>query len=179
MKKRLINWLATTAAVSVLSWGAAASASVTTIATSPAQQAPKPSAASFLFVIQSAHSRLTKVNEKNYTLVLPLKDIKSVLAFSNRPERIVRQLTPAAYSKIIHSGSQSFDKIPPNVALTSDAYPPTAFEVSAVSKDNKNITYHLLLLDGQNSLKNQSGAVRLFFDDQGLDLESKTRNIVF
>lgn len=117
------------------------------------------------FVIDAEHGKLTQIAGKKYQLVVPAEDVKSILGFSSRPDRVAKQFTPEEFNKLIHKGSDSFDTNPPNAAVTFEGKPSIAFEITGFKKDGNNIVYELLLLGSQDGPENQSGPVSLFVDD--------------
>ena len=151
-------------AVCCLSFGSVAVADNHTDTAITSPSAMKNSSGGVSFVIEAKNGKLTQVNGKNYQLVIPLSDLSSVLAFSGRPNHVALHMTPDQFSQVIHSGNNSFDKTPPNMALTVDGGNSMAFEIMGSSKDQKNITYQLLLIGDQSSPQNMSGNVSLFID---------------
>ena len=122
------------------------------------------------FVLKSDESEFKFISGKRYKLIIPIKDIKSVLAFSSRGSH---ELKPEIFAKIIHGGKNSFDRLEPNAAISwydSDRqkfkHRAEAFTISDYKKTDNNIVYTLhLLSDGGNLPSNISGSIVLFIDD--------------
>lgn len=120
----------------------------------------------YSFVIKSPQSKLLHVKGKTYQLVVPMSDVKSVLAFSDRPARIVKKLSVKEYVTMVNSGSDSFKKDNPNVALTVSSYPTEVFVLTGVvkSKSKNEVAYQLTLLDNQKNPSKQAGQMVMFVD---------------
>jgi hypothetical protein len=131
-----------------------------------AQKTPPPIKS--LFVIEAASSKLTHAKGKRYKLTIPAKDIKSVLVFSDRPNRIAFRLKPEKYSKMVHSGKSSFGVSPPNIALKFANIPTAIFEVIRASLSRGTMHYELeSLLSEQEKFFSHTviGSVTMFIDD--------------
>lgn len=116
------------------------------------------------FVMEVAHASLTQIAGHHYQLVVPIGDIKSILAFSAQPSRIAFRMTPNQYAKAVHSGKNSFDIDPPN-AVVSFSGIDSAFEIIGFEKTDANVVYQLNLLDtDEDAPMNQSGPMALFVD---------------
>jgi hypothetical protein len=168
MKKKLNNLIATAATASLFSWGAMTLANTHTVA--PVTN--EASAEKFLYMVEANHSEFKFISGKTYQLTIPLKDIKNIVAFSDRPNRSSYTLSPDVFHQWIHSGSQSFDKIHPNLAISfcSSTLVGDAFTIAAYQLGTQKITYTLTRLNKNNTLPtHQIGPVSLFIDDMGLD----------
>jgi len=173
---KFVSLLATSTAVCALILGSVAVAGVTASTSgdsSGQSSSQQQGSANFSFVIEAAHGKLTQVSGKQFQLVIPTGDVKSVLAFSSRPDRIAKQMSPDDFAKMVHSGSDSFDTNPPNMALTFGNGDSIAFEVKGVVNQDGNLAYSLVLLGDQTEPQAQSGNVSLFIDDIGLDIAVK------
>lgn len=159
--KKLTPLAASTLILSSLIFGGPALADTTA---QPVQATQEGKSTDFLFVITSPTSELKQLDKYNYQLIIPTKEIKSILAFSDRPERIVKHLSPSEYVKIVDSGQNSFIKNPPNVAVNIADHGSVVFEVLQAIRTDNQITYHLRLLDNQQSPNSMSGSVSLFID---------------
>jgi archaellum component FlaG (FlaF/FlaG flagellin family) len=120
--------------------------------------------AEFLFVINSPTGGLKQVAGNHYQLTLPVKGISSVLAFSDRPERIVKHLTLDQYVKAVHSGKDSFAKNPPNIAVTIAGESPIVFVLKDAVKQGDNVVYNLELLNNQQAPNAESGHTSIYID---------------
>ena len=88
-----------------------------------APPATKP--ASFLFVLQSQQGLLSPIagHRGYFHLTLRYQDTNRVIAFSDRPYRIVRYLTAKQLQSAWGFGKNSFAADPPNAVLSADGYP--------------------------------------------------------
>jgi len=129
------------------------------------QPAAAAQSTSYLFVIRAPQAKLVPVSGKSFQLLIPVKDLSSVLAFSDRPDRIVKQLTLSEYVKLVHTGSNSFAVTPPSVALTIGDNPTHIFELMGAKKVGDNIVYSLILLNNQTAPGVESGPLSLYVDD--------------
>lgn len=122
--------------------------------------------ASLLFTLDSERADLIHIGGKKFALRVPLQSVKKVLAFSDRPYHFVIEMTPSAFAKAVHSGSNSFDQNPPNAALTIYGHPTAIFEITSYHKDRHFIYYDLLQV-GKNKFKHKkiSGRLTLTIDD--------------
>lgn len=117
--------------------------------TAPDLQPPSKAKPSYLFAISIQNVELTQAETKtDYKLVMPIKNIKSVLMFTDRPNRFATYIKPDFFAKIIHKKDKdSFDEVPPNIAISfSNKYPPIAFSISQYSKNDTELQYTLKLL---------------------------------
>lgn len=129
----------------------------------------------FLFSVHVQKARLARKTKRDYVLSIPLTEIKSVLVFTDRPNRIAFEVRPDQYQKIIHSGKNSFNVDPPNIVLSTNnpKLYAKAFEVVHYSVKNQVINYQLELLKPQQAivgLKNYAGPVTLLVDNDSDNL---------
>lgn len=68
----------------------------------------------WLFVITSVDAEIKKNDQGQYQLILKHAHIERVLAFSDRPNRIVKMISPEDFKKLWGEGQNSFEKDPPN-----------------------------------------------------------------
>lgn len=69
----------------------------------------------WLFVITSKQGQIKKNTKGNYELLIKHAHIERILAFSDRPNRIVQFIEPTQLKKIWHEGGkESFKADPPN-----------------------------------------------------------------
>lgn len=166
--KKLTPLLATAAIASGLllssvSFAAGSAGNQEKIVNTTSQQ----TALKLLFVIKAPQGRLIPLDGKNYQLTIPAKDIKTVLAFSDRPTRVVKHLTPEDYVKMVNSGENTFKQDPPNAAVTIGENPAAVFEILEAKKDGNTIAYNLQLLNNQENLQAEKGSVSLYVDFSG------------
>ena len=65
-------------------------------------------AASFLFVVSADKAKITHLKDGKYSLVIQRSDLNRVIAFSDRPYRIVKYITGTELQKIWGEGKNSF-----------------------------------------------------------------------
>lgn len=74
--------------------------------------------ADMLFSIQASSSQLMYHGGQRFELVIPLNQIHSILAFSDRPKRIAFKLVWNDFLKLIETGDQNVNKVPPNLVVS-------------------------------------------------------------
>jgi len=77
---------------------------------SPSTNPGKPS---YLFVIMSNYGMIQQTSNGEYQLILDHSNVEKVLAFTNRPYRLVQHTTGEDLESIWTQGSKSFEKDPP------------------------------------------------------------------
>ena len=123
---------------------------------------------SLLFSLKSNYAKLMHMGGNDYQLLIPISEIMPVLAFTDRPQRLAKRLSPAEFAHLVHQGENSFDIKPPNVVVTFDAEQPVAnaFEIVGYEKDNNFIQYNLRYLgDTQELPYPDEGAATIFMDE--------------
>ena len=75
---------------------------------------------SFMFVIDAKKGEIKKDKKGQYHLVLKKVDMKQVIMFSDRPQRIVKYITGKDLKKIWKEGTNSFQEDPPNAVLSAN-----------------------------------------------------------
>ena len=131
----------------------------------------KKSPIELLFTIEAKHGSLVHIKDDRYKLEIPRNDIKSVLAFSERPNRIAYKMDTAKYIKMVHTGENNFDVNPPNLVLSwgDSKQGAEAYEVIGYHHSKRYLTYSLKHLS-QEKIANrgepihQKGEVSIFID---------------
>lgn len=126
-------------------------------------------AAKLLFVIRSHNAKLVYVSGKQYHLLIQQKDIKSILAFSDRPKRLSFRLTPQLFRQVIHlPGPDSFQVDPANAAISfpGSVVPDRAYTLQGVKISGQVVQFNLTLLGDEKCGATcvASGEVYLFID---------------
>ena len=125
-----------------------------------------------LFTIETKHGVLRHLKDAKYELAVPLSDIKSVLAFSDRPNRLALRVAPQKFHDLVYSGDNNFAVNPPNVVLAwgDQSQPAEAYTITGYRKGHGMMTYMLTKL-GKNALVSSSnkGSVSIFIDDETVD----------
>lgn len=131
-----------------------------------------PETVDLLFTIESKHGSLVHLKGDQYELALPLKEIKSVLAFSDRPDRIAFKMNPAKFAKLIHSGKNNFDMDPPNLVVSwgDHKYPAAAYQITGHRQMDGYLLYSLTKLNQKKIATrggpvHQQGKVAVFIDE--------------
>lgn len=88
----------------------------------------------WLFVITSNEGEIKQNDQGQYELILKHAHIERVLAFSDRPNRIVKMISPNDLKKLWGEGKHSFEKDPPN-AVAVFGQEKIAMQLRSVSVD--------------------------------------------
>lgn len=175
--KKITKILSLITAYSCLFFGITAMASkVTTgLGTSQPVTVNKEQKVNLMFLIKAKSAKLTHVSGTDYRLTIPISDINTVLAFSDRPERTAFYLKPNQYADLIDQGSNSFKANPPNIAVSFQPsnYPGMAFKVNSYKKNSKYIAYSLRKLSPGAIKESVTGHVSLFFDGIHIKIVNK------
>ena len=130
------------------------------------QQSPE-----LLFAIEAKHGSLVHLKGDQYELAIPSKEIKSVLAFTDRPNRQAFRMKPEQYARLVHTGPDNFDVDPPNLVLSWGDHkdPAHAYELVSHHKSKGYLVYSLKKLHEQKITNrggpaHQKGAVAIFVD---------------
>ena len=167
--KPLLKVLTLIAASSCLIFGTAAMAANPTSQSQAAKSAKK-APVKLLFVLQATNGTLTHVKGKQYKLVIPVKGVSPMLAFTDRPNRRAFDIGPKAFTKMIHSGPNSVKKDPLNIALRVGKSPFVAFTIIEYDVTGGNQVYLLQSFGTagkplSSTRKNPArGAVALYLD---------------
>jgi hypothetical protein len=159
-------------ALYAITFGSGTMASMPMSMTPPSQaMGQKQGQATFSFVIEADGAKLVRDSGVNYQLTIPIANIKSVLMFSQAPNKIAARITPSNYANMVHSGVSSFDKLAPNMAVTIEGAQATAFKLNGYTKNSQSIIYNLTLLKDQKIPLNQSGRASLFVDGKSMNFD--------
>lgn len=124
-----------------------------------------------LYVIESGQGKLIHDADNHYHLVVPIRDIKNILVFTERPVRKSFRMEPDKFAAQVHTGSHSFDMDNPNVIIAWDkaSHPAEAYRINSSSKKSGFISYDLTALStkekSSTTAKEVNGALSLFIDD--------------
>ena len=124
---------------------------------------------SYLFVIMSNQGSISKNRQGEFILTLNHGDIEKVLAFSDRPFRIVKHMTGEELKQMWSQGNNSFAKDNPNAAVIINQHLQTVI-LTSVNITQNTMTF-TLKSDGPQSLVPMNGPTQLFIDhwiDEGL-----------
>lgn len=134
--------------------------------------AKKSARVSWLFAIDAGNATLTHIKGKTYQLTILRKDVQSVLVFSDRPVHIAFRMKLADFEKWMYNGKDSFQKDPPNLALTwgDKTTTPSAYKLVGHKIGKTNLVYSLILVgpnfpDKKQNTVVQQGAVSIYIDN--------------
>ncbi len=97
---------------------------------------------------------------------LTLDGVPSVLYFSDRPHRIAGHMTVDEFVQYWNEGSDSFEAIPPNAALSvlvMDGVENTVVELSAMELEDDALVFSIVVLEGDPAT-GAIGPASLFVD---------------
>lgn len=118
----------------------------------------------WLFVITSKQGEIKKNDQGQYELFLKHAHIERVLAFSDRPNRIVKFISPKDFKKLWGEGKNSFEKDPPN-AVAVFGQEKIAMKLMSASVD-KDKTAFVVTPDDDNIHDVNMGNVSVFVDSK-------------
>ena len=117
---------------------------------------------SILFVFLTSHGELKKEQKGDFKLTLDHSYIERVVAFSDRPYRIVEQITPEGFEEFWEEGEHSYADDPPNATVVIDEH---LFTVEVLHiKVEKGVSTFTVRSDGKSELKEARGITELFID---------------
>ena len=106
---------------------------------------------SFLFVVQAKEAVLKPVddNPHRYTLTIQLNDdnMSKIIAFTDRPYRIVKMMTTKQLLDLWGEGKNSFKADPPNAVLSASGFDARIVILESMIINNEQLTYTLVLTD--------------------------------
>ncbi len=117
---------------------------------------------SYLFVIMSNYGVIQQTSDGSYQLILDHGDIEKVLAFTNRPYRLVQHTTGEDLESIWSKGANSFAEDPPNATVIINQHLQTVILTNMTIQGDK--TIFTIQSDGSNSIAPMSGACQVFVD---------------
>jgi hypothetical protein len=144
-----------------------------------ASQKKDSDAVKLLFVVEVKSAALAKIGKNKYQLAVPLKNIRSVLAFAHNSYEVSHKMQFGEYDRM-HLDMRSFDKERPNViiAWSNHASAPAAYVVTGYKKTKNTLLYYLnsskISSAEGRSIQEHKGKMVLFLDD--MTLEGKKPN---
>ena len=110
---------------------------------------------SFLFVVQAKEAELKPVDDDlhRYTLSMKLTDenVGKIIAFTDRPYRIVKMITAKQLQELWGEGKNSFKADPPNAVLSSNGLDARIVILESMIINNGQLTYTLVQADPSDS----------------------------
>ena len=128
---------------------------------------------SFLFVVQAKEAVLKPVDDDlhRYTLSMKLTDenVGKIIAFTDRPYRIVKMMTTKQLLDLWGEGKNSFKADPPNAVLSANGFDARIVILESMIINKEQLTYTLVQTDPSTpSLKGINMAhVILTIDSKG------------
>ena len=106
---------------------------------------------SFLFVLQAKKGKLTPIKGKrnHFTLTLKHTDVNNVIAFSDRPYRMVKYISAMDIKKGWKKGSNSFEADPPNAVLTAKGHNAQIVVLHGMTVKDNTVSFHVNLTNTQ------------------------------
>lgn len=147
-----------------------ANPSVKTVNTASSQSGVQDQKLRLLFAFKVKHAVLqAKGSTGEYTLTIPVNNIASVNAMSDRPNRVAYQLKPDDYAKLIHQGNNNFDVDPPNIIISfANVGELITAQITSFKRGSDVLTWGLKPLL-PISEKNYAGAATVFIDEYPCD----------
>lgn len=121
----------------------------------------------YLFVIISNYGKIQHASDGSYQLILNHADIEKILAFSNRPARLVKHITGEQLSQLWIDGETSFSKDPPNATVIINQHLQTVvlYKMDIVEEQ----TIFTIRADGPQNLYEITGKTQVFLDGFPVD----------
>ncbi len=117
-------------------------------------------------VILSNYGKIQQASDASYELILNHGDVEKVLAFSNRPYRLVQHETGEALKTMWSQGPNSLEEDPPNATVIINQQLQTIVLLTINIEDEQ--TIFTIRADGPQSLILNSGITQLFIDQAGV-----------
>ena len=106
---------------------------------------------SFLFVVQAKEAVLKPVDDDlhRYTLSMKLTDenVGKIIAFTDRPYRIVKMMTTKQLLDLWGEGKNSFKADPPNAVLSANGFDARIVILESIIINNERLAYTLVQTD--------------------------------
>ena len=106
---------------------------------------------SFLFVVQAKEAVLKPVDDDlhRYTLSMKLTDenVGKIIAFTDRPYRIVKMISTKQLLDLWGEGKNSFKADPPNAVLSANGFDARIVILESMIINNEQLTYTLVQTD--------------------------------
>ena len=119
---------------------------------------------SYLFVILSNYGQIQQAPDGSYQLILNHGEVEKVLAFSDRPYRLVEHMTGAELQSAWNEGSNSFAEDPPNATVIINQHLQTIVLLNMKVVGDQ--TIFTIRADGPQSLLEMDGRVQIFVDGE-------------
>ena len=117
---------------------------------------------SFLFVILSNYGQIQQAPNGSYQLILNHGEVEKVLAFSDRPYRLVEHMTGKQLQSAWNGGSNSFADDPPNATVIINQHLQTIVLLNMKIVGDQ--TIFTIRADGPQSLLEMDGRLQIYID---------------
>lgn len=118
---------------------------------------------SWLFVVHSSSGVLKPTSDGQYQLTLRHENIERIVAFTDRPYRIVQDIKVSTLEGIWGKGTNSFHRDPPNAGLLMGGRLYTVI-ITGMKSSSHTVVYTLKVDDANKTIPVTSGASALFID---------------
>ena len=119
---------------------------------------------SFLFVVQAKEAVLKPVDDDlhRYTLSMKLTDenVGKIIAFTDRPYRIVKMMTTKQLLDLWGEGKNSFKADPPNAVLSANGFDARIVILESMIINKEQLTYTLVQTDPSTSPALKGGQLK-------------------
>jgi hypothetical protein len=118
--------------------------------------------ADWLFVLTAKHGEIAKNTQGQYVLTLKDQHMQRVLAFTDRPQRLVKEITVTQLKDMWSQGADSFKQDPPNavIVINGQSQPVVLTSIKVTS----NQVQFTLKQDGAYRIQASSGPSAVFID---------------
>lgn len=117
------------------------------------QQAEPKNKPEFLLILSAKEGKITKLSNNQYKLVIKKSNFHDpVIAFSDRPNRIVKHLSMPKLIDLWDRGENSFKNDPPNASLNATNLDPVVIELIKTpiyNAQNNSFEFNFIVLDGR------------------------------
>ena len=117
----------------------------------------------YLFVILSNDGKIQKASDGTDQLLLDHGEVEKVLAFTDRPHRLVKHMTGKDLQTIWPEGANSFAEDPPNATVIINQHLQTIVLLNMKVVGEQ--TIFTIRADGPQGLVEIDGRVQLFIDN--------------
>ena len=141
--KKLITFISASALALGMSTALAAPPHLAAKANAGAAQTAATQAPSFLFVVSAKKGQIKKNKDGGYTLEIDKSDLNHVIQFSDRPNRIVQDITAKDLKNLWTKGTDSFAVDPPNASLSASNQKPIIVDLLGMKMNGDSVEFRL------------------------------------
>jgi hypothetical protein len=123
----------------------------TTHSTTTTQQSVQSSAPAFNFVLQGKTGKIKKGTAENtYVMVVPIKSIKYLLQYSERPHKVSKYISTSNLATI---WQHNFTQVPPNGSISANSMHPIAVTFNSIKIKDNNVYFNVTPIDKKITIK--------------------------